>query len=206
MLTLTSVSDERDDAHFHDAALVADVITYPADAKRSIVPVFFRRHAVERIIQRAGIVDLPLTSYDIEAIHAEFSSALVWGMAASAVLKQRRADSSSLTSIIIPSDHGIFLGQYDQGSGQLIFNTYVDNSKLWDEEHYALAQLRQFDNGLLALTALEAFSPGWTRAQESPVAQGLIETWKKFGWLLRERYSQPDVETMAWDHYKSRQQ
>jgi len=203
MLTLASLSEERTDLHFQDAALVADVIEYPANGKRSIVPVVFRRHAIERIIQRAGIVDLPLSHSDIEAIHAEFSSALVWGMAASTVLKQRINDAANLSSIIIPSDHGFFLGEYLKEVGQLIFNTYVDNSKLWDEERYALDQLRKFDNGLLALTALEGFNQGWVCVEKSPVTHGLIGIWQKFGWLLRERYLQKDTESIAWNRYKT---
>jgi hypothetical protein len=206
MLTLASLSEKRTDLHFQDATLVADVIAYPANGKRSIVPVIFRRHAIERIIQRAGIVDLPLTHSDIEAIHAEFSSALVWGMAASTILKQKINETTNLSSIIIPSDHGFFLGEYLKETGQLIFKTYIDNSKLWDEERYALDQLRKFDNGLLALTALERFNQGWVSIEKSPVADGLIDAWQKFGWLLRERYLQEDSESIAWNKYKSSKQ
>ena len=206
MLTLASLSEKRTDLHFQDATLVADVISYPANCKRSIVPVIFRRHAIERIIQRAGIVDLPLTYSDIEAIHAEFSSALVWGMAASTVIKQKINETNNLSSIIIPSDHGFFLGEYLKETDQLIFKTYIDNSKLWDEERYALDQLRKFDNGLLALTALERFNQGWVCIEKSSVADGLIDAWQKFGWLLRERYLQEDSESIAWNKYKSSKQ
>jgi hypothetical protein len=202
MLTLANLSEERNDQHFQDAALVADVITYPANGKRSIVPVFFKRHAIERIIQRAGIIDLPLSHADIEAIHAEFSSALVWGMAASTILKQKFYAAANLSSIIIPSDHGFFLGEYLKETDQLIFNTYVDNSKLWDEERYALDRLRKFDNGMLALTALEGFNPGWLCIENSLLTHGLIDVWQKFGWLLRERYSQKDLESIAWNSHQ----
>jgi hypothetical protein len=203
MLTLTSLSDKRGDAHFQDAALVADVLTYPASGKRSIVPVFFRRHAIERVIQRAGIIDLPVSTADIEAIHAEFSSALLWGMAASTIIKKKMHETANLTNIIIPSDRGFFLGHIGEGTDQIILNTYVDNSKLWDEERYALEQLLKFESGLVALTALEGFNPGWIDLKNSSITHGLIDTWREFGWLLKERHLNPDAASTAWNHYKS---
>jgi hypothetical protein len=203
MLTLTSLCDSPNDELFHNAALFADLITFPADAKRSIIPVFFRRHAVERVIQRSGVVDLPLKKTDIEAIHAEFSTALVWAMAASMVFSNGSELNENLSTVVIPSDNGIFIGEFLANSKQLILKTYVEKSMLRDEQRYALNGLYALDHSLLALAAIEGFVPGWSGDQGEQIKQELLDVWRRFGWLLKERNRQPDELELAWQHFRS---
>jgi hypothetical protein len=205
MLTLTSICDSPNDQLFHNAALVADLITYPTDSKRSIVPVFFRRHAVERVIQRSGVVDLPLKKNDIEAIHAEFSTALVWAMAASMLLSYDQELTEKISNVIIPSDNGIFLGEFLVDTRQLILKTYVERKMLWDEERYVLNDLYAFDHAQLALAAIQGFNAGWGGNQGPLIKHKLIEVWRRFGWLIRERNRQSDDQELAWQHFRSNQ-
>ena len=205
MLTLTSICDSPNDDLFHNAALVADLITYPADSKRSIIPVFFRRHAVERVIQRSGVVDLPLKKNDIEAIHAEFSTALVWAMAASMLLTCGKKLSEKISSVIIPSDNGIFLGEFLVDSQQLILKTYVEKKMLWDEERYVLNDLYKFNHAQLALAAIGGFNPAWSDKHDPLIKEKLLKIWQRFGWLLKERNRQSDDQELAWQHFRSSQ-
>jgi hypothetical protein len=75
---------------------------------------------------------------------------------------------SMIEPLICPS-----LCVYPQVS-RLVLTTFIDSAKLWDEEIFALGQL----NGL-----------GEER---------LIDIWKTFGWVIREREERPGKMYAAW--------
>jgi len=181
------------------AQVSAEIMTYPhARLWRSRLPIEFTGHAIDRLIQRAHVVDLPPADQDLHAIHAGFASALIWAVAALKALASIDPQEAGRLDVIIPAEHGIFLGGFDPEASQLVFKTFVDNDQLWEEERYALAQLNTVGDERLALSALDLLAEGWMAHDDTHVAERLIDTWKTFGWVIREREERPGKMDAAW--------
>ena len=88
---------------------------------------------------------------------------------------------------ISPADHGIFLGRFDPHVSRLVPPTFVDCGRPWEEEIYALKQLSEPGEERLALSALDLMANGWMGHNDTHVSERLIDIWKTFGWVIRER-------------------
>jgi hypothetical protein len=170
------------------ARVSAEVMTYPLSRIwRRQLPIEFTGHAIDRLIQRAHVVELPLTDSDLDSIHAGFASALIWAVAALKAIEGMDAEDVGRLEVIIPAEHGIFLGRFDPEAAHLALTTFVDSAKLWEEEIYALNQLNAVGEERLALSALDLLADGWMAHDDTHVSERLIDIWKTFGWVIRER-------------------
>lgn len=182
------------------ARVSAEVMTYPRTRQwRRQLPIEFTGHAIDRLIQRAHVVELPLTDSDLDAIHAGFASALIWAVAAVKAIEGMDADDVCRLDVIIPAEHGIFLGRFDPEAAHLVLTTFVDSAKLWEEEIYALNKLNAVGEERLALSALDLLAEGWMAHDDTHVSERLIDIWKTFGWVIREREERPGKMDAAWD-------
>lgn len=181
------------------ARVVAEVMTYPRVKQwRSTLPIEFTGHAIDRLIQRARVVDLPLSDHDLHAIHAGFASALIWAIAALKAIEGIDEEDARQLEIIIPAEHGIFLGRFDPTASRLVFKTFIDSEKLWEEEVYALPELNQIGDERLALSSLDLLAEGWMAHDDTHVSEKLVDIWQRFGWVIREREERPGKMDAAW--------
>lgn len=184
---------------FGGTSVIANVMTYPRfRAWRTALSIEFTGHAIDRLIQRAHVVDLPITDEDLNAIHAGFSSSLIWATAALTVLQKIDQKEASGLDILIPGEQGIFLGNYEIKNSRLVLKTFIENTDLWEEEIYALQRLSAFTDDHLAMTTFDLLTGGWVSASNSHMQNNLVEIWKAFGWIIRERQERPSKLDEAW--------
>jgi len=100
---------------------------------------------------------------------------------------------------ISPADHGIFSGRFDPQVSRLVLITFVDCGRPWEEEIYALKQLSELGEARLALSALDLMVNGSMAHNDSQVNVRLIDIWKTFGWVIREREERPGKMDAAWN-------
>ncbi len=160
---------------------------YPQFVDMQFLPIEFSGHAIDRMIQRAGILELPLKKKDLSLIHAGFSGVLIWAVSALEALSAMEPLERASLNIVVPSDLGIFLGNYDDAASKLIITTFVDSSRLWDEEVYALNQLNKVDEDQLALPILNFLVKDWIANTQNTARLELVKIWKMFGWQIRDR-------------------
>jgi len=196
MFTLSHLQDSAHD--IGRAGITCTLVGYPHVVNFSTLPIEFTGHAIDRLIQRAHVVDLPLSQGDLNAIHAGFSSAMIWATAAAKAMQVMSEEEQARTDVIIPADHGIFLGRFDPQVSRLLLTTFIDSAKLWDEEIFALGQLNRLGEERLALSALDLVANGWMAHDDTQVSERLIGIWKTFGWVIREREERPGKMDAAW--------
>ncbi len=180
------------------AAITGTLFTYPHSIHAKTLPIEFTGHAIDRVIQRIRMIDLPLSPADIEAIHAEFATALLWAGATLHTLTSLPPGEACRLNLVIPAEHGVFLGNFDPDTQGVVFRTFVDNVMLWDEERYALAGLNRFAQEPLALAALDSLANGWMAHDDTQISDQLIDIWTAFGWQIREREERPSKMDAAW--------
>ena len=180
------------------AGVCCTLLGYPHVLDVRSLPIEFTGHAIDRLIQRAHVVDLPLSSSDLNAIHAGFASAMIWAAAAAKAMQKLDEEEQARTDVIIPADHGIFLGRFDPQVSRLVLTTFIDSARLWEEEIYALKQLNELGEERLALSALNLMADGWMGHNDTHVSERLIDIWKTFGWVIREREERPGKMDAAW--------
>jgi len=173
--------------------VVAQVLSYPAGFQDVRVKIRFSGHAIDRVIQRAGVVNLPLQGADIEAIHASFAGALIWSCAALNVLaSEPRQPTAGDLCIALPVDHGLFLAVRDDLLDELVILSFIPSDRLWDEERYALARLRRVGDEGAAVLAGGVLCPELFRGdapQEWRIQ--IVQAWRELRWLLREKPGRP---------------
>jgi|GEM_PF-3597445 len=86
----------------------------------------------------------------------------------------------------------------DPQVSRLMLTTFIDSEKLWDEEIFALGQLNRLGEERLALSALDLVANGWMAHDDTPVSERLIDIWKTFGWVIREREERLGKMDAAW--------
>lgn len=157
-------------------------------------------HAVDRVIQRCRLVDLPIRSADIEAIHAEFADALPLACLACSILEQRQAQCRDAESInvLLPSAHGVFLGSWLAKSQQLLIKTFVDQSHLVGPQLQAVRDIARIGDGQVAAHILDAMAPGWLSLRNCDVQSSLFEAWRQFGRRFDTERLHPGMSDQAW--------
>jgi hypothetical protein len=158
----------------------------------------FASHAIDRVIQRARIVDLPPTFGDIEAINAEFADAVLFIGPALHVLSTLKDNEITGLHLLLPAQHGFFLGCFDRENGGVLIKTYVDHERMRDYEREALRELQRIPVEVLALCSISQFAPGWTASETDWVGAALLRAWRDFGWRLAEHERPQGLSDRAW--------
>jgi hypothetical protein len=108
------------------------------------------------------------------------------------------------TSVVVdrllknPAERGIFLGRYDTKASQLVIKTFVDSSKLWEEELYALDKLNSTSEDKLAVSVMDLLAAGWIAHDDTHFRELLIDAWQTFGWTIQEWDDRPSKMDSAW--------
>jgi len=155
-------------------------------------------HAVDRVIQRSGVVATPLKKPDIHAINAEFADLLHFADAAMAALSEMGDAEAARANVLLPSQHGFFLGDFDKTRSTLRIKTFVDEAKLVDAERQALEDLGGANQAELALLAAKRTAPLCITEVQSSIPRRLREIWRTFGQRLAQTPLPPGLSTRAW--------
>ncbi len=127
----------------------------------------------------------------LKILQAGFSSALIWVVAALKAIKGIDETAASQLNLIFPAEHGIFLGCYETKTSQLVVKTFIDSSKLWEEELYALDKLNSTSEDKLAVSVMGLLAAGWITHDDTHVSELLIDVWRTFGWTMQAREGRP---------------
>lgn len=178
--------------------VTARLISFPGGFAQTRLQIRFSGHAIDRVVQRAKVVNLPLLPSALEAIHASFSGALLWSIAALAVLARLRHDPTDPLCIPLPVEHGIFLATLDE-TGELVVKTYVPRDQLWEEESYALSKFEYLGDERASLFAAELLCPSlFANSATMAWAEAMREAWRELHWLLRTKSDRPGLLAEAW--------
>jgi hypothetical protein len=158
----------------------------------------FAAHAIDRVAQRARIVDLPLKFSDIEAINAEFADAVHFIAPAFGALEPLKNDDIARLRLLLPAAHGFFLGRFDLASKRIIMKTYVDHGRIRDYERAALDELHRIPVEALALCSMGQLAPGWITSDIDPISAKLLRVWREFGWRMAEHEEPEGLSDQAW--------
>ncbi len=174
------------------------VVLRPCGAGRQTLRATFSMHAVDRVVQRARLVALPLGPPDIAAINAEFSDALPFIPPTLRALDRLRQGEAARLNIILPACHGFFLGSRDEENGGLIIKTYVDRERLRSSQVQAMEALGHICDAQLSVQALAALFPNWLSVDSEPFDLALIKIWREFGSRLAEECVELGLSDEAW--------
>lgn len=187
------------------ASLRALVLLQPGSYCAMNVAVRIRAHAVDRVVQRAHVVDLPIADLDMQAINAEFSDLMPLACLAASILATHAADvgdpQAEALQVLLPTQHGVFLGCWCAASQQLEIRTFVDHARLNGAQTQAIREIHEIAQDHMCAQALSAMIPGWMGAGDEGVRRRLFQAWEHFGWRFDEDRLHPGLSDRAWrDH------
>jgi hypothetical protein len=187
------------DSHADVRALV---LLQPGSAMTLEAPVRVRAHAVDRVVQRARIVDLPITDADMQAVNAEFSDLMPLACVAARTMREL-ADTASAAeaasvSVLLPAQHGVFLGRWSTDAGKLEILTFVDSARLLDAQLEAVHEIERIAQAHVCAEALATLVPGWMGADDSGLRKRLLKAWQELGWRFAEEGLHPGLSDRAW--------
>jgi len=160
-------------------------------------------HAIDRVIQRIGIIDLPIRQNDINAVNTEISQSLIWAASAFFILsKTEPKDAPSLT-LILPSQYGFFIGKIDPDPLELTLVTYVDRDHSWAEQAEAFKVLDAVTDSQLAYYASDVIARQQVRAEHTKYEDVIYRCWREYGWRIQERIDRTGQPDKAWDSHKN---
>lgn len=160
-------------------------------------------HALQRVIQRSGLARPPLDKFCMDALQAEFNALPMWLMPAVFALRMLEPDEGARRALLVPADHGVFLG-CDAGEKGIVITTYVGEcDEMWSELSRALKQLRQFDEATVAPFHAAICHPEWEWAIDEDVPTELCRVWREWVWLNREREDRPKRDDRAWAMHRT---
>lgn len=159
-------------------------------------------HAVDRVIQRAKMVDLPVRNADLQAVNAEFSDALPLACIAIEVLSDIQKAEGPLPAqdlqVLLPAPHGVFLGGWSAQHETLFIRTFIDGDKLNEPQKEAMREIARLAEGELAAQVLNTLTVGWMNVDISGLKQRLLATWRHYGWRFQEERLHPGLSDRAW--------
>ena len=166
------------------------------------VSVRVRAHAVDRVVQRAQVVDLPIRDVDMQAINAEFADLMPLACVAARIFADKAADDRQAAeplSVLLPTQHGVFLGGWCAATQQLEVRTFVDHAKLNAAQAEAVREIHRIAHERVCAQALQALVPGWMgAADQDGLRSQLLEAWQHFGWRFEEDRLHPGMSDRAW--------
>jgi hypothetical protein len=171
------------------------------------VSVRVRAHAVDRVVQRASVVDLPIREDDMQAINAEFSDLLPLACVAGECLAKRAHEAQAQgkppepLQILLPTQHGVFLGSWNTEAGQLEVRTFVDHAKLNGAQTEAVREIERIAQDRVCTQALQILVPGWLGSDDGrSLRDELLQAWQHFSWRFEEDRLHPGMSDQAWKH------
>jgi len=184
------------------ASLMAMTLLRPGGLLPLRVRVKVSGHAVDRVIQRARMVDLPVSDLDIQAINAEFADALPLACIAADILVELKETegerAAEETQVLLPAPHGVFLGSWSPADQALIIRTFVDGAKLTAPQQQAVREISGWADGELSTQVLNTLTHGWMNVDVSGLKTRLLETWRHYGWRFDEQRLHPGLSDRAW--------
>jgi hypothetical protein len=185
-----------------NAGLRALVLLQPGRWVVLDLAVCIRAHAVDRVVQRARVVDLPVRDVDMQAVNAEFSDLMPLACVAARALFEHAADvghdTAAGVSVLLPTQHGIFLGGWSAQTRQLEIKTFVDHARLNAAQQEAVAEIDRMAQEQVCAEALDALVPGWMGAGDRPLRARLLHAWQHYGWRFAEDGLHPGMSDRAW--------
>jgi len=184
------------------AGLRALVLLQPGRWVTLNLAVCIRAHAVDRVVQRARVVDLPTRDVDMQAVNAEFSDLMPMACVAARALAEHAAevghDSAASISVLLPTQHGIFLGGWGAQTQQLEIRTFVDHERLNAVQQDTVAEIDRIAQAQVCTEALDALVPGWMCADSGQLRARLLKAWQHYGWRFAEDGLHPGMSDRAW--------
>jgi len=157
-------------------------------------------HAVDRVIQRCKLIELPINRGDLEAINAEFADALPLACLACSVLSERK-DAEGMgahINILLPSAHGVFLASWLPEERRLLVKTFVDGRQLVQPQIEAVREIAAIGEGQINAHILDAMAPGWLQLRRQDINRSLFDAWQHFGWRFDIERLHPGLSDDAW--------
>lgn len=157
-------------------------------------------HAVDRVIQRCKMVDLPIRQVDLEAINAEFSDALPLACFACSILgnDEELGDQQAQVNILLPSANGVFLASWLPAKRKLLIKTFVDQGNLVAPQRQAVREIRSIGDGQISAHILDAVAPGWLTLERECLGPTLLSAWRNYGWRFGIDRLHPGLSDTAW--------
>ena len=185
------------------ACIRALVLLQPGQLLPLDVAVRIRAHAVDRVVQRARVVDLPIRDVDLQALNAEFADLMPLACVAARVLAEHAAEAGGEAAqevpVLLPTQNGIFLGQRCAASKELEIRTFVDHAKLNGAQLEAVREIHRITQEQVCAEALQALVPGWMGTNgDATLRARLLQAWQHFGWRFEEDRLHPGLSDRAW--------
>ena len=182
--------------------IFAWILLMPGFLQEIYVPMRISPHAVERVIQRAGVVDLPVNQADMQAINAEFADMLPLAALAIDVMKNLAKTTSdeeaeNLT-MLLPSAHGLFIASWCPEISSLLVRTFIDSKKLNPAQVQAVNELRSITDINVAPLLVDTMIPGWFRFDKTSSYETITQAWKHFAWRFDIDRLHPGMSDIAW--------
>jgi hypothetical protein len=104
-------------------------------------------------------------------------------------------------NVLLPAQHGVFLGGWCTDSQELQIRTFVDHAKLNASQQEAVMEIRRISEDQVCAEALQALVPGWMGTDGDAYLRGrLLQAWQHFGWRFEEDRLHPGLSDRAWKH------
>lgn len=159
-------------------------------------------HAVDRVIQRCRLMELPIGREDLAAVNAEFADALPLACVAASALRRLcatdGADAAEALNVLLPAPHGVFLASWQAAACRLLVRTFVGRDQLNDAERAALDDLRQIAAGSIESHVLDDILPGWLSLDPQALHTELLDAWRRFGWRFDVDRLHPGLSDLTW--------
>ena len=166
-------------------------ILYPAKLRQRPMSVRVSSHAIDRVIQRMGLVDLPIKPADVRAVNTEIVQALIWATAAFFVFGKLRISDVDRFTLILPSQHGFFLAQFSTDPVELTLITYVNKDETWPEQKEAFHILDLVPEERLAFLSADVLARHHIKVEHTDFDDNIFRCWRDYGWRIAEKLDRP---------------
>lgn len=136
-------------------------------------------HALQRMIQRSGLIRPPFDARALGPLYAEFNSLPVWLIPALYAARTLAHNDPARQSLLLPAEHGVFLA-FDAGDAGIVIKTYMGEChEMRSELARALEALRRFDEQSLGIFHGAACHSDWGWEIDQTVADELCRVWRE---------------------------
>lgn len=185
-----------------NASVEAMMLLRPDGLVWKPVNVVVSGHAVDRVIQRCRLMELPIGREDLAAVNAEFADALPLACVAASALRRLAAsagpEAAEALNVLLPAPHGVFLANWQDDAGRLLLKTFIGRDQLNDAERVALDDLRRLAAGSIESHVLDDILPGWLSLDPQALHAELLDAWRRFGWRFDVDRLHPGLSDLAW--------
>jgi len=186
-------SDHSGMTHSGHARVEALTLLYPAHIRQDPMNIRVSAHAIDRVIQRMGLVDLPIKSEDTRAVNTEIAQALIWAAASFFILGKIDIKEIDRFTLILPSQHGFFLAQFNINPLELTIITYVNRDETWPEQKEAFSVLDTVPEEGLALLSADVLARHHIKVEHTDFDDSIFRCWRDYGWRIQEKLDRPST-------------